>query len=702
MSLIQAERVTRPQGSTRSVAVTGLVATVILVATALLTYVLTAQLGTVPWNSAAAVTWALLAVLLVVGELQPLVVIRRDGTSEPLTVSTTFALSLVLVAPLSLALVAQTAAVVVDDLWRRRSLLRAAFNLSQYVITLVAARAVYALASGHPFLAPGDGFASEDLLPALLAALTFLVSNNGLVALVVALDENLDPLRLLAADLRSQALTSAILLGLAPVAAVLSEFSPLMLLLLALPLAGVQRSAWIAARRQHEALHDSLTGLPNRELFRLRAERAVAGTTGGRSSTAVMLLDLDHFKEVNDTLGHHVGDGLLRQVAERLTDDLAGEVTVARLGGDEFAVLVPTVRDVHEAVGIANGVSDLLREPVVADGVRLGVNASIGVAVCPDHADNVDTLLQRADIALYDAKDSRGEVRAYRPETDQHTVQRLSLFGDLHAAVDADEFEMYYQPQVRSGTGIVATVEALMRWRHPVRGMVPPDVFIPLAENTGLIAPMTRAALRTSLRTLAGLRTTGHDIGIAVNISARLLSDLELPGWIAGALLDAEVPPTRLTIEVTESTLAADPKRAMRVLQELREIGVRLSVDDFGTGYSSLSYLQRLQPDEVKVDRSFVTSLRSDENNAVIVRSTIELGHGLGLSVVAEGVEDAATFRTLTALGCDLVQGYFVARPMPADALAGWLTAASAHGWPGRSEAIPRAPAVPAPRQVRA
>jgi EAL domain-containing protein (putative c-di-GMP-specific phosphodiesterase class I) len=271
-------------------------------------------------------------------------------------------------------------------------------------------------------------------------------------------------------------------------------------------------------------------------------------------------------------------------------------------------------------------------------------------------------------------------------------VLRLNLLGDLHNAVDNEEFELLFQPQVDSGDGGVVAVEALMRWRHPDYGLISPEIFIPLAENTGLIGSMSRRALDSAVRTLGLMRAAGHDLSMAVNVSARTLSDLELPRWISRSLLVSQVPPRHLTIEVTESTLAADPERAIQVLHELREIGVLLSVDDFGTGYSSLSYLRQLQPDELKVDRSFVGQLRADENSAVIVRSTVELGHALGLSVVAEGVEDQPTYDALVGMGCDRMQGFHIAPPMTPAALKAWLDTAAVHGGP-----VPEAPTPPLP-----
>jgi diguanylate cyclase (GGDEF)-like protein len=653
------------------------VISVLAVAAVGLAWALAVQVPHITWLSWDLAPSYLLIVLLFGGELRPLVISRADGDTDRITVSTTFAVALVISGPLALTMVAQAVAAGLEDILSRRHPLRAAFNIGQYLVTLLATRAVFALASRHEFLAPTSRVEPHDILPALLAAATYFVVNNGAVAVVVAMDQGLNVLSVLREDVRVQSLTSSILLGLGPVAAVVADFSLLMLPLLVLPLLGVQRNALIAAQRQHDALHDGLTGLPNRELFRLRADRAVAQPRDGPTRVAVMVLDLDHFKEVNDTLGHHVGDGLLRQVATRLVDGLPEDITVARLGGDEFAVLMPAAADEDAIQEVARTIARRLAEPVVADNLRMAVQASIGIAICPDHAQTTDILLQRADIALYWAKGKRGDIQTYRSEIDQHNVLRLSLLGDLHSAVDHDEFEMLYQPQVEARTGQVVAIEALMRWRHPKHGVMSPDIFIPLAENTGLIGRMSQSAVRTSLRTLSSLRASGHLLSVAVNISARLLSDLELPTWVAATLLEAQIAPSLLTIEVTESTITADPQRAMQVLHELREIGVRLAIDDFGTGYSSLSYLRRLNPDELKVDKSFVLQMDGDENSAVIVRSTIDLGHGLGLSVVGEGVENAATYQALAGLGCDRIQGFHIARPMSAMALKAWLDAAA-------------------------
>jgi diguanylate cyclase (GGDEF)-like protein len=643
--------------------------------------VLLVQVPRVDWTSASLLPAYVFVALLVVAEQRPLRLARRDGEVDQITVSSTWAVALLLVGPLAVVVLAQGLAVALDDVWRRRGVLRCSFNVAQYVVTLCASRLAYSLCTDHGFLELHGRFAVADVPGAVVAGLVFFVVNNGAVGLVLALDQRVGVVELLVEDVRVQGMTSSILLGLAPVAVVVADFSIWLLPMLVLPLVGVQHSARVAARRQYEALHDGLTGLANRVLFHRRTDRALTEGRATGGQVAVMLLDLDHFKEVNDTLGHHVGDDVLRQVAGRVGDGLPDGVTLARLGGDEFAVLLPAAGAVAEVVEVARQVVSRLHEPIVADGIRIGVQASIGIAHQSVADATRDLLLQRADIALYRAKENRGEIQVYRPEIDQHTVQRLSLLADLHAAVERGQFRLLYQPQVDTRTGAVVGVEALMRWHHPSQGVVPPDVFVPLAEQSGIIAALTRAALAQSLTTLSQLHAAGHRVEMAVNISARLLSDLELPRKVQDLILECRVPASCVTIEVTESTITADPRRAMQVLKELRETGIRVAVDDFGTGYSSLSYLRRLQPDELKVDRSFVMHMRHDENSAVIVRSTVDLGHGLGLSVVAEGVEDDVTFELLRELGCDRVQGYVVARPMSPDALQGWLDTAAAAGW---------------------
>jgi diguanylate cyclase (GGDEF)-like protein len=656
---------------------------VALLGAAVLVTVCVVQIPRVEWDSPRTVPGYLLAALLFAGELRRMLVVRRDGDSDRLTVSSTFAVALVLTGPLCLALLAQCGATALDDLRQRRGALRTAFNIGQYALTLGAVHLAFMAPQTGPLLGIDDA-AGVALGPAIAGAVAYFAANNLLVGIVVALVTGQSLVEVLREDLRVHGLDSAIMLGLAPIAAVTITHSLAFTPFVVLPLLGVQRNARIASQRQHESLHDDLTGLPNRSFLQLHAERALERAATSKAGIAVMMVDLDHFKDINDTLGHHVGDGLLREVANRLTAALP-ELTIARLGGDEFAVLVPDVTSRDAVLSLAEQAMTRLREPVVAEGIRLGVHASIGFALYPNDARDLHTLIQRADVALYRAKENRNDVQSYRPDLDPHSIQRLSLHGDLHAAVDGPELCMAYQPQVDAETGRLVGVEALMRWHHPVHGPISPELFIPLAESSGLIAPLTRRAVRWSLAAVGELREHHPDISIAVNLSARLLADLDLPKWLARSLEEVDLPYANLTIEVTESTISADPHRAMLVLAQLREMGVRLAIDDFGTGYSSLSYLTRLNPDEIKIDKSFVRHMRTDANSAVIVRSTIELAHALGLTTVAEGVEDQPTYDALTALGCDRMQGYHIAPPMPATTLHTWSAALShADGAGGR------------------
>ncbi|HEX4698185.1 MAG TPA: bifunctional diguanylate cyclase/phosphodiesterase [Actinomycetes bacterium] len=627
-----------------------------------------------------------LALMLFVGELRPIPVPRGDDTTDQLTVSSTFATALVLVGPLGLALLVQAIAVAVSDRLSGMPRRVMVFNIGQYLLTLSATRATFCLITGHNIFALNTPLSAHDIPAALVASAVYFAVNNGLVATVVALDSGTPVLGVLGEDVRFQLATSSILLGLAPVAAHVGSFSVFMLPLLMLPILGVHSNAQMSLKRQHEALHDALTGLPNRELLRRRAHKALAGADSTHP-VAVLLIDLDHFKEINDTMGHQVGDQVIREVANRLAGldgaDSGNDVTVARLGGDEFAVLLTDVEGPVDAGRIAADLIGRLREPVVVDSVRLGVQASIGIAIAPQDADSFETLLKRADIALYRAKSNRGEVQSYRPEIDGYSIERLSLLGDLHGAVDNDEFVLAFQPQICARTGDVLSVEALSRWLHPRHGLVNPDVFIPLAENSGLISRLSRWGIEQAVVTLRRWHDLGHDISMAVNVSARLLTDLDLPEFVADVLRLHGVPASRLTIEVTESTIMADPKRALEVLGRMRATGISLAVDDYGTGYSSLSYLRRIEIDELKIDKSFVMQMGLDDNSAIIVRSTIELGHSLGLTVTAEGVEDRGTFETLRQLGCDRVQGFYHSAPLSAPAMEAWLNerrrAASLH-----------------------
>ena len=614
-----------------------------------------------------------LSLMLLLGELRPILIARGEETQDEVTISSTFALALVLCGPLAVAVAAQAAAVTIDDMVRRKSPLKLLFNISQYAITLTVARFVYTSLSHRTFLYDDHAFAEFDVFAALAAAGAFFLVNNALTTAVVALRYNEPLAKTFVQDIRFQLSTYGVLLSLAPAVLQAADFSPLLLPLLVLPIAAVHKSASFAVERERQALHDSLTGLPNRALLHDRIKRQISDDDRLGRRAVVMLTDLDHFKEINDTLGHHVGDELLKLVATRLKGALREDDTVARLGGDEFAILAPHLRDVAEGWRLAERLTRALDEPFAIDGVRLDVRASIGLAFFPDHGDDVDTLIQRADVALYAAKETRGSVAVYDPRRDPHPLQRLALLSELRQGIENDQLVLYYQPKADAATGKVSSVEALVRWQHPRRGLIGPDEFVPVAENTGLIGQLTLVVLEKALRTVRAWDRLGLTLSISVNLSVRHLNDLDLPNQVRTLLTRFGVEPERLTLEVTESTIMADPTRSVTVLGMLRDLGVQLAVDDFGTGYSSLAYLKRLDVDELKIDKSFVQNLGASESDAVIVRSTIELGHNLGLRVVAEGVEDAATWRLLQALGCDSVQGYFLSRPVPDKELVRWL-----------------------------
>ena len=439
-----------------------------------------------------------------------------------------------------------------------------------------------------------------------------------------------------------------------------------------------RRQRLAQAALEHQALHDGLTDLPNRLMLRDELDR----TIGRGTTVSLLLLDIDNFKEINDSFGHQVGDILLCQVGPRLRERLAPGCMVARLGGDEFAILVPAA-DAERASQIAHGILQALEGPFLSEDHALEITASIGIATSPDHGRAAEMLLQRADVAMYIAKRTGGAYAVYRPEDDPYDARRLAMRADLRRAIERHEIVLYYQPQVALATGEVIGFEALARWHHAERGWVPPTEFIPVAEHMGLIKPLTahvvELAVRQSLRWQSAAITTP----IAVNVSMRNLLDPRFPEILEELIANTGITPGRLKLEITESAVMADPARVLETMNRLRSAGLRFAIDDFGTGYSSLNYLHRLPVEEIKIDRSFVGQLATDSGSAAIVRATIELGASLGLDVVAEGVEDVATWQMLNRLGCSTAQGYFLSRPMPEGEVAGWIG-----DWPRRQRAL--------------
>ncbi|WP_329455505.1 putative bifunctional diguanylate cyclase/phosphodiesterase [Streptomyces sp. NBC_01497] len=480
--------------------------------------------------------------------------------------------------------------------------------------------------------------------------------------------------------LTRQGLVAVALLGIAPLICVVAESRPVLLPLFCIPLIALDSTLWIARARAEEQLKDPLTGLPNRQWLLERTWTALEQAGAANARSALLLIDLDRFRSVNDTLGHLAGDRLLLQIADRLRVALPRGAEAARLGGDEFAVLLPTCDSTTSAQRVARHLVAELSSPLNLDGLTLVLEASAGVAVFPEHALDAEGLLRRADVAMYQAKRDRTGVEVYESKRDSNTPDRLGLLGDLRRALDAGEVELHYQPKVRFD-GRVAGLEALVRWRHPERGQVPPDEFIAIAESSGLMPHLTEYVLETALAQVARWRAQGLMVPVAVNVSPR---DVHTPGFagaVAARLARHGVPPGALQLEITEHVLLEDPQRAADTLAGLTAHGVKMSLDDFGTGYSSLVHLRRLPVSELKIDRSFVAKLAVDAEDAEIVRCTVDLAHSLGLVVVAEGVEDDETWERLRDLGCDAVQGWLVAAAMPPHETTAWLRARGERGW---------------------
>ena len=433
-----------------------------------------------------------------------------------------------------------------------------------------------------------------------------------------------------------------------------------------------RRNRTLAEASRHQALHDALTGLPNRILFYDRLEQALLSAEREREPLAVLIVNLDRFKEVNDTMGHSNGDLLLQLVGPRLRAALRSRDTIARMGGDEFAILLPGT-DIAGSRQVAKSLHAALNQPFGLESVTVATAASVGVAHYPEHGSDAETLLRRADVAMYMAKEHRSGHALYAPESDPHDPNRLALVGELRQAISDDELVLHYQPKIDLRTNEVSGVEALVRWCHPIRGLLPPMEFVPLVEHAGLMRPLTLWVLDRALGQCRAWREEGIELRVAVNLAVPSLLDVELCDDVARLLAKHAVPAHLLELEITENSIMTDPKRAIAKLEELSSMGVRLAIDDFGTGYSSLAYLKSLPVDELKIDKSFVMNMQASADDGVIVRSTIDLGRNLGLAVVAEGVESEDALAHLQALGCDEAQGFFMSRPISAEALTAWI-----------------------------
>jgi diguanylate cyclase (GGDEF)-like protein len=619
-----------------------------------------------------------LAAMVVVGETWPIITPGRSSTEAPVA-SVTFAFAALIAFGLPVAVLLRAVSTIVTFLGKRKALHRAAFNAAAATLGLAAAGTVfYSLGyrlptdQGHYIrLVRGS-----DLGIILLGALACFALSYLLITVAIALHAREPVLATLAKLLPYDGVVSLVLYATAPlVAVVIGTGSALLLLLFAFPLIAIHVNAAVSVQREHQAHHDELTGLPNRKLLMLKLAAALAQAATSGAKVGFLLLDLDRgLKEVNDTLGHAVGDRLLRLVAHRLTHSIRPGDLVARLGGDEFAVLLPAVKEASAAREVAARLRAAVAEPIRLEGMSFVIEVSIGIAMFPDDAVGDELLIQRADVAMYLAKQRRSGVERYVAELDRNSPTRLALFGELRRGLDRGELELHYQPKVFLADRRAAGMEALVRWQHPVRGMLTPDDFIPVVQQSYLMREVTAFVIETAVAQAALWRQSGHDLQVSVNLCGRDLLDSGLADLVERKLRQHNVPPDGLLLEIDERVLTSEPAHAVATAESLAEIGVGLSLDDFGTGYSSLVRLKRLPVTEVKVDSSFVSRLLESSDDEVVVKSILDLAAALGIRSVAEGIESGEVAATLLAMGCVAGQGWHFAKPMNAASASAWLT----------------------------
>lgn len=597
--------------------------------------------------------------LLVASELKPLPLERPGAESEGVSLSGLFALALILQWDVGLVVLVQAAATLLHGALHRVAWWKRGFNVAQYTCSLVAAAGVLHV------VAPGAsrvGLDTRHLIGALLAAATYFLVNNTLMAVAVSLLQGTSLRSALVEDFTVQASVNGAAAVLAPLTVVVANANLLLLPSLLVPLLTVQRAASLMRQRERRAQVDDLTELANTHHFRELVRQAIQEAPPVYGRLALLMIDLDDFAEVNDTLGHEIGDVLLREFAGRLVTSVGGRGTVGRFGGDEFAVLLPGLSSAEAEEAAAELVRTFEGAFEVAD-LSFELRASIGVAVYPRDGVDAERLIQHADVALALAKRSGAGVEVYSTDRDWHSPRRLRLLGELRQAIELRQLELHYQPKADLRTGAVLGFEALLRWPHPDLGRIAPEEFIGLAERSGLIRDVTRFVLAEAARTASAWRDAGVELPISVNISGRDLDDPGLPDRVARLLATWSIPASALVFEVTETALMAEPERALEVLKDLRQLGIRISMDDFGTGYASLALLKRLPVDEIKIDRLFVSDLASSAEDGAIVRAIIGLARHLGIDVVAEGVEHPEVWSKLLELGCDSAQGFYIGRP---------------------------------------
>jgi diguanylate cyclase (GGDEF)-like protein len=643
-----------------------------------------------------------IAALIVVGELRPIVSPGATGAESPVA-SLTFSFAALLYWGFPVAVLLRVTSCVAVGLAQRRAVHRCAFNGAQITLSMAAAGLALALTGLHP--APDHPLvpSGADLPMVLFAGAAYFAVNFVLLGVAIGLHSRVPLVRSLRLALPFQALVNLVLVAAAPlVAVVMAADSAWLVLLFAFPLAALYMNAAMSVQREHQAHHDELTGLSNRKLLIRQTSDALADA--GRSGTKVgfLLLDLDRFKEVNDTLGHPVGDRLLRIVAHRLTHSVRPGDLVARLGGDEFAVLLPAVKEVGAAREVATRLRAALSEPIRLEGMSFDIEASVGIALYPDDATGFELLMQHADVAMYLAKERRSGVERYVADSDRNSPARLALLGDLRRGMDAGELELHYQPKVVLETGRTAGMEALVRWQHPVRGLMAPEEFIPLAEQSYLMRDLTFQVVDRTLAQAAAWWGDGLPVQVSLNVTARDLLDASLAETIGRGLGRYDLPPAALLLEINERVLTSEPAYAATAVEALAALGVALSLDDFGTGYSSLVRLKRLPVSEVKIDSSFISRLLHSADDEVIVQSIVDLVRALDIDSVAEGVESAEVATALRVMGCKAAQGWHFSKPLNPVSATAWLAehgvAASVRApLPSAHRAVAPSPSTPHP-----
>jgi diguanylate cyclase (GGDEF)-like protein len=625
--------------------------------------------------------FAVFGALLVVAEARPSFSLRF-GEGGEITPGWAFAFALLLLgSPLS-AMALSALATLIADLVARKSPIKVVFNVSQVSLSLgLGALVLHMSGLSGPSLTRGD-ISFLQSLGMILSGFVVLFTSAMLLFVVMALSRGISVWVPIKEGWLTSVSADGALLAIAPIFVVAVDYSLLLLPMLGVTSFIVFTSARQAMRQAHAASHDTLTSLRNRAAFRQILEQRLVETNGPdvggdgapvgpQQRSTLLLIDLDGFKEVNDRLGHATGDALLVAFADHMERCIPSTAVAARLGGDEFAILLPAGENQADDLRTVRDLRLQLAQTLSVDGFPIAVGMSIGVACAPEHATNFEELMSCADVAMYRAKRFRTGVEMYGSVGAAKEHGRIGLLGALSSAIENDELTLAYQPQVRMATGECEVVEALLRWQHPSLGAIPPGDFVSAAEHTELIAPLSQFVLERAVADLVALDTP--DLAVAINVSARNLQDRHFPGMVLATLQANRLEPHRLELEITEGAIASEPERSRVAIETLRDAGVRITIDDFGTGYSSFLSLRDLEVDRLKIDRSFIARLGTATKDVILVRSIIELASQLGLDTVAEGIEDMETWNLVTSLGCDVGQGFLVARPLAFREMAAWL-----------------------------